>query len=141
MRDHSAHVRAEHRVSGRVDGGVAVDPITHIDPITHQLHLSGWLYDPGKTSAGHFQQTDAKTGVLYPYLNSLDMYRCTIDDGNWGPNTVQVISSYIMNGAVCGFGAYSRPKYRISQFNPAAYVVTGYRHAVMPRWQLWHARG
>ena len=27
-----------------------------------------------------------------------------------------------MNGAVCGFGAFNRPKYKISQFNPSAYV-------------------
>ena len=27
-----------------------------------------------------------------------------------------------MNGAVCGFGTYSRPRFKISQFNPSAYV-------------------
>ncbi|PYJ07728.1 MAG: hypothetical protein DME25_03150, partial [Verrucomicrobia bacterium] len=34
----------------------------------------------------------------------------------------QRVSSYIMNGAVCGFGTYNRPKFKITQFNPAAYV-------------------
>src|ERR1044071_1661594 len=35
---------------------------------------------------------------------------------------IQRVSSYIMNGAVCGFGTYGKPKFKIFEFNPAAYV-------------------
>jgi prepilin-type N-terminal cleavage/methylation domain-containing protein len=34
----------------------------------------------------------------------------------------QRVSSYIMNGAVCHFGQLDKPKYKISMFNPSAYV-------------------
>jgi len=63
-------------------------------------------------------------GVYYPYLNNRQVYYCPLD--KMGNNDfiyrIQRVSSYIMNGAVCGFGKIARPKYKISQFNPAAYV-------------------
>ena len=63
-------------------------------------------------------------GLYYPYVRNRQVYYCPIDKKE---NTdfiyrKQRVSSYIMNGAVCGFGTYNRPKYKISQFNPAAYV-------------------
>jgi len=80
---------------------------------------AGWLYNPKTLSASNtFLQTDAESGVLYPYLsnggqplsagqapspNALQVYRCYIDDGNYPPNTVQAVTSYVMNGAVCDF--------------------------------------
>jgi type II secretory pathway pseudopilin PulG len=63
-------------------------------------------------------------GVYYPYLRSRDVYYCPLDrkEHNDFLYRIQRVSSYIMNGAVCGFGRYSRPTYKIGQFNPAAYV-------------------
>jgi prepilin-type N-terminal cleavage/methylation domain-containing protein len=63
-------------------------------------------------------------GVYYPYVRSRQVYYCPLDRK---ANTdfmyrIQRVSSYIMNGAVCGFGSYATPKYKISQFNPSAYV-------------------
>ncbi len=63
-------------------------------------------------------------GVYYPYIRSRPVYYCPLDkmgDTDF-LRRVQRVSSYIMNGAVCGFGALSQPKYKISQFNPTAYV-------------------
>jgi prepilin-type N-terminal cleavage/methylation domain-containing protein len=63
-------------------------------------------------------------GLYYAYIRSRPVYYCPLD--KMGDNDfihrVQRVSSYIMNGSVCDFGAYSTPKYKISQFNPMAYV-------------------
>ena len=63
-------------------------------------------------------------GVYYPYLGNRQVYYCPLDkkENNDFIYRIQRVSSYIMNGAVCGFGAISKPKYKISQFNPSAYV-------------------
>jgi prepilin-type N-terminal cleavage/methylation domain-containing protein len=63
-------------------------------------------------------------GVYYPYLNNRQIYYCPLDrkENRDFIYRIQRVSSYIMNGAVCGFGTYNRPRFKISQFNPAAYV-------------------
>jgi prepilin-type N-terminal cleavage/methylation domain-containing protein len=63
-------------------------------------------------------------GLYYPYLRSRPVYYCPLDKQGDADflNRKQRVSSYIMNGAVCGFGTYSTPKFKISQFNPMAYV-------------------
>ncbi len=63
-------------------------------------------------------------GVYYQYIKSRQVYYCPIDhkqnmDFRY---RIQRVSSYIMNGAVCAFGAYAKPRYKITQFNPSAYV-------------------
>jgi prepilin-type N-terminal cleavage/methylation domain-containing protein len=96
-----------------------------------------WIYMPNRGSApdpyklvngiledntNDFQFIEQ--GVYYPYIRNRQVYYCPLDrKGNVDfIYRIQRVSSYIMNGAVCGFGNYSRPKFKISQFNPAAYV-------------------
>jgi prepilin-type N-terminal cleavage/methylation domain-containing protein len=63
-------------------------------------------------------------GVYYQYIGNRQVYYCPLDkkENDDFMYRIQRVSSYIMNGAVCGFGAISKPKYKISQFSPAAYV-------------------
>ena len=63
-------------------------------------------------------------GVYYPYIKSRQVYYCPLDNkGNRDfIYRIQRVSSYIMNGAVCRFGQDNRPKTKISQFKPSAYV-------------------
>jgi prepilin-type N-terminal cleavage/methylation domain-containing protein len=63
-------------------------------------------------------------GVYYAYIKNRQVYYCPLDNKNNDDfkRRIQRVSSYIMNGAVCGFGAYNRPRYKISQFNPSAWV-------------------
>ena len=64
-------------------------------------------------------------GVYYAYTRSRPVYYCPLDkQGNVDfLKRKQRVSSYIMNGAVCAFTRYSSaPKFKISQFNPMAYV-------------------
>jgi prepilin-type N-terminal cleavage/methylation domain-containing protein len=85
--------------------------------------------DPYKLVSGTLVDNPAdmpfiEQGVYYQYIRSRQSYYCPLDRKE-NPDfiyRVQRVSSYIMNGAVCGFGAFASPKYRISQFNPAAYV-------------------
>ena len=63
-------------------------------------------------------------GVYYSYIGNRQVYYCPLDNkGNEDfKRRIQRVSSYIMNGAACGFGRYTRPVYKLAQFNPAAYV-------------------
>ncbi len=63
-------------------------------------------------------------GLYYPYIRNRQVYYCPLDrkDKPDFMYRIQRVSSYIMNGAVCGFGTYNRPRFKISQFNPAAYA-------------------
>ena len=63
-------------------------------------------------------------GVYYQYVRNRQVYYCPLDrkENIDFIYRIQRVSSYIMNGAVCAFGNFSRPNFKISQFNPAAYV-------------------
>jgi prepilin-type N-terminal cleavage/methylation domain-containing protein len=89
--------------------GVAPDPYTLVN---------GILVDNTN------DMTYIEQGVYYPYLRNRQVYYCPLDrkENNDFIYRIQRVSSYIMNGAVCGFGAVKRPKYKITDFNPAAYV-------------------
>jgi len=96
-----------------------------------------WLYmpkgdnapDPFKLANGVLEDNtndfpNIEQGLYYPYIRNRQVYYCPLDrkENKDFIYRKQRVSSYIMNGAVCGFGAYTRPKFKISQFNPAAYV-------------------
>lgn len=98
-----------------------------------------WIYapyrgqapDPFKLNGGVLEDntdplaiSNILAGVYYPYIGNRQVYYCPLDkrDNIDFIYRIQRVSSYIMNGAVCGFGKLSRPKYKISQFNPSAYV-------------------
>ena len=65
---------------------------------------TGWLYTQGQTS-DPLNQEDVKTGALYRYVRDMRVYHCpthVVDSvpGEW----TERLTSYIMNGAVCGYG-------------------------------------
>jgi hypothetical protein len=64
-------------------------------------------------------------GLYYPYIRNRQVYYCPLDrkENHDFIYRIQRVSSYIMNGAVCGFSSYNpKFKFKISQFNPIAYV-------------------
>jgi prepilin-type N-terminal cleavage/methylation domain-containing protein len=96
----------------------------------------GWLYDatlqsPPDISRAPYATNQAKayeSGLLYRYVGSIGVYRCPLDRTNkaaW-KGRAQKMSSYLMNGAVCGFGgisALSAPgSYKASAFEPDAVI-------------------
>jgi len=63
-------------------------------------------------------------GVYYAYVKNRAVYYCPLDHkaNKDFIYRIQRVSSYIMNGAACGFGGTSKPKYKLTQFKPFAYV-------------------
>jgi hypothetical protein len=69
-------------------------------------------------------------GLYWTYLKNRAVYYCPLDPPNTNilnfKRRIQRVSSYVMNGAVCGFGALEGHKpnmsYKISDFSPAAYA-------------------
>lgn len=88
----------------------------------------GWLFlAPNKLRAGYGGDIDTsgtgsawntsqppidgvETGVLWPYIRQLGVYHCPsdIEIGLWGGG--HWLSSYVMNGAECGYPAQSSPQ-------------------------------
>ena len=91
----------------------------------------GWLYDasrgspPDPTVAPYSAnpQTAYESGLLFPYSKSPALYRCPLDKTNtlWR-SRAQKISSYLMNGAVCGFGRVSPDSFKAPRFRPDAVI-------------------
>ncbi len=92
----------------------------------------GWLYDaslgaPPDISRGKYatnQVSAYETGLLYPYMQSIGVFRCPIDRTNTSAwrSRAQKMSSYLMNGAVCGFGTVSPSSYKTTSFQPDAII-------------------
>ncbi len=90
----------------------------------------GWLYKPlngrppDPLRSNEWQYIEA--GLYWPYLKVSKAYICPLDRTNhvsW-VKRVPKLSSYIMNGAVCGFKQSPTGKtYKLGAFNPAAYAM------------------
>jgi len=85
----------------------------------------GWLYDgalgspPDPTVAPYNTnpQKAYETGLLWDYIKNPGIYRCPLDKTNstWRLRA-QKLSSYLMNGAVCGYGGISPNSYKATLF-------------------------
>jgi prepilin-type N-terminal cleavage/methylation domain-containing protein len=83
------------------------------------LHQPGWLYalDPAATGPARFK---VETGDFWPVLGRQKMYFCPSDNTNSALFKLrgQQISSYVMNGAVCGYERGRYPALKLSQLPP-----------------------
>ncbi len=90
----------------------------------------GWLYQPVSGRAPDPDKASElkyiEAGVYWQYLRVRKVYNCPLDRTNlvsWQKRQPK-LSSYVMNGAVCKFGAYTGGKtYKLTAFRPAAYVM------------------
>jgi len=91
----------------------------------------GWLYDARGGSVPNLAAAPYNTnpilayqgGLLWPYLKDMGLYRCPLDltnDTRWRVR-LNKLTSYIMNGAVCGYGTIAGDSWRLSQFKPSAF--------------------
>ena len=81
--------------------------------------MSNWLYNEDLRN-GSFAVKDLKNGLLFPYLNITTIFRCPDDTGPWQAGSSQNMTSFLMNGAVSGFGAVLTTK--ITQYKPDAII-------------------
>ena len=89
---------------------------------------AGWLYKPLSGRAPDPLKTNEwpniEGGLYYKYLNSRTVYNCPLDRTNhvsW-QKRAQRLSSYIQNGAICGFNGNGKT-FKLSAFNPSAYAM------------------
>ena len=86
-------------------------------------HQTGWLYalDPTASASARFK---VATGSFWSILLDQRMYFCPSDDTNSPAFQArgQKISSYVMNGAVCGYGRGLYPPLKVSAL-PAAGIA------------------
>jgi prepilin-type N-terminal cleavage/methylation domain-containing protein len=95
----------------------------------------GWIYDarlqsPPDISRPPYSTNQTKayaTGLLYTYTGDPGIYRCPLDKTNapsWKSRAMKM-ASYLMNGAVCGFGAIAnnpQSSYKAAAF-PADAII------------------
>src|SRR4051812_27221338 len=95
-------------------------------------NFPGWLYAPVNGAPPKWDLSDVQKtyggGQLWKYTGNYRIYFCPTDKTNQAANKYYNIrqnklSTYIMNGAVNGFGALNGGSYKLSAFNPAAYVM------------------
>jgi prepilin-type N-terminal cleavage/methylation domain-containing protein len=92
----------------------------------------GWLYDastrtiPDPTLAKYVAnpQSAYEGGLLWDYIRNFAVYRCPLDKTNavWKLRA-QKLSTYLMNGAVCGFGSVSPNSQKAGRFKQDAIIV------------------
>src|ERR1039457_7008518 len=82
-------------------------------------HPQGWLYtlDTTVSAPAAFK---VQTGSFWPVLANQRMYFCPSDDTNSALFKMrdQQISSYVMNGAVCGFDRGMNPPVKLARLPP-----------------------
>ena len=89
----------------------------------------GWLFDasggsvpnPAVAPYNASPELAYAGGVLWPYLKNVGIYRCPAEQTNtiatFGSRGNK-LTSFLMNGAVCGYGAIGGSSYRTTQFRP-----------------------
>jgi prepilin-type N-terminal cleavage/methylation domain-containing protein len=92
----------------------------------------GWLYDASKGTIPNPSVAPYNTnlklayesGLLWEYVKNYAVYRCPADKTNASWNTrAQKLSSYLMNGAVCGFGSISPNSQKAGSFKQDAIII------------------
>jgi prepilin-type N-terminal cleavage/methylation domain-containing protein len=80
----------------------------------------GWLYTRDLSASGT-AQFKVETGSFWPTLVNRKMYFCPSDNTNSALFQMrgQQISSYVMNGAVCGYSRGLYPSPKLSQLSPS----------------------
>ena len=82
----------------------------------------GWLYTINPAASGP-AQFDARTGALWPFLRNTNLYFCPRDrDSRDFTLRGQQSSTYVMNGAVNGYGRANYPTVKLSRMPPSGVV-------------------
>jgi len=94
----------------------------------------GWLYTNVSGKAPNLWAAPYNTnpqlayqdGQLWSYVGkSMALFRCPVDKTNTVnfAKRVNKLSTYIMNGAVCGYYSEMNPAYKIAQMKPTSYII------------------
>ncbi len=94
----------------------------------------GWLYDASRGSVPDPNAAAYRTnvalayqgGLLWEYTKSIDIYKCPAEKTNRIPtfnSRAQKLSSYLVNGAVCGYGAIGGKSYKSASFRADSIIL------------------
>jgi type II secretory pathway pseudopilin PulG len=99
----------------------------------------GWLYAPIGGNPPNLGANPYLTnallayqgGALWSFVKDTWAYRCPLDKTKasynpYYPGRANKLSTYVMNGAVCGYGSQTGKKpntYKLAQFNPNAFMM------------------
>jgi len=91
----------------------------------------GWLYTYDTSASGQFK---VQTGSFWPELTIAKLYYCPSDDTNSPLFQLrpQKISSYVMNGAVCGYDQALNPPVKLAQLSPSGVAFWECNNATVP---------
>jgi len=88
----------------------------------------GWLYD-NVVGLNNILGTTARsgepgpaTGSLYPFVQTKGIYHCPSHKKPYRRGTTATLTSYMMNGAVCGYGRSAIP-FKIDKFSAEAVIL------------------
>jgi len=97
------------------------------------LPLPGWLYAPANNAPPNLDVAPYtinpilayQGGLFWNYLRNVAVYRCPLDMTNTANfrQRINKLSTYVMNGAVCGYGAVAPKSYHQGQFHQNDYVM------------------
>jgi prepilin-type N-terminal cleavage/methylation domain-containing protein len=95
--------------------------------------LPGWLYTPvngapPNLSAAPYNMNPQQAyegGLYWPSTKNMPLYRCPLDKTNspYFGLRVNKLSTYVVNGAVCGYGALGPKTYHEADFRQDAYIM------------------
>ena len=87
--------------------------------------VKGWLYSPGLGSPPRNPSlSDYQKGQIWPYVAEMNTYRCPADISKYYIARANQLSTYVMNGAVCGYGALAPPRtWQLQRFDERAFCL------------------
>jgi hypothetical protein len=84
---------------------------------------AGWLYTPVNGSPPN-PPGGCETGQWFKYVQSRQRYLCPVDmESRYYSARANKLSSYVMNGAVIGYGVSTRPCKVTDAWSPACYLL------------------
>jgi prepilin-type N-terminal cleavage/methylation domain-containing protein len=102
--------------------------------------LQGWLYDgtagsPPNLTAAPYNNSPTlayaggvgnnQGGLLWPFIKNMGVYKCPTDNAKNSPGYLaraNKLSTYVWNGAVCGFGAINTG-HKMSSFKQDSFIA------------------
>jgi prepilin-type N-terminal cleavage/methylation domain-containing protein len=97
--------------------------------------VQGWLYEPVNSQVPNLWDARYRTnetgpylgGQLWPFMGAVASYRCPSDKTNTATFKARAnkLSSYVQNGAVCGYGALKPDgnAYKLTDFAQDAFMM------------------